>query len=72
MAMPRPLNELSQSELCQVIFYERDAVQSAYGKIRADFLYLKLLLDLDALAPEWRPRVVARLEDTVKDYRQLF
>ena len=54
-----------------IIAAERVA-DSRGDKIRSDAMYLKLLLDSQALKPDWTARVVARLNDTVRDFPELF
>lgn len=48
---------------------ERTAFET---KIRADFLFLKLLVDDQTIKPGHEVRIYSRLADTVRDFPHLF
>jgi hypothetical protein len=49
-----------------------DKVRELETKIRADFLFLKLLMDGQALKPDHERRVYTRLAETIRNYPHLF
>lgn len=42
------------------------------AKIRADTMYLKMLVDQQAVKPDWEGRINVRIAETIRDYAPCF
>ena len=70
--MEQALTDLDRSELMQMVLAQRVECGILLEQIRADAVYLKLLIDRQAVKPDWEHRLAARIEYTLKDYPTLF